>query len=546
MPGNAPQDDYVVSSFKLYAEIEGFGRVEDIVAISGTFAINTIPKASLTLACGINATTQQPATAHRMLANLKMRASVKVYLEIETTDGKKENSPSLKIMVFEGYYVGFGFQRAQDNAQYTMHLVHWLDDLNIGSMLSRNYYPGAPFSLEQSAVLTAAATGQGDSGVNPASSMIDPTKKYVNEANIEDNMWDLVMKPLLINISKWAGPNTCTDKDDNTSKPIQDALGKIKGKLPLQLKSKAADVTDAATAVNQGLSQLGFGGYHYNTFWGALLGLWAPNFLFAISPGVEEATLFPYFGGLRHSGDAKTITAEDYGYSNFMCNTGTILEGVNLYYAQQTASGVVPGGLRPLTEKAMCEPIGWYPHPDQRDIRGTVLIKEPPGWLNGCVAFTPHTLESVGEGSDRTGDNNNGMQHGNENRADGGPDRTGARAQLKNSGLADRFAEQWYKHEFLQQRYGELSGKLRFDIAPGSIVKIEAPRRSMPDLPDNTDLVAMVAQVSFVINAELANAGTAFSLTNIRSIDEDKEELKTADMPPLYNDKWLGGSLAKI
>jgi hypothetical protein len=54
-------DNYVFSQFKLYAMIEDIGRVDDVVAISGNFALNTIPTASLILACGINATTNAQA-----------------------------------------------------------------------------------------------------------------------------------------------------------------------------------------------------------------------------------------------------------------------------------------------------------------------------------------------------------------------------------------------------------------------------------------------------------------------------------------------------
>lgn len=558
MADNATKDDYVVSTFKLYAEIEGFGKVEDVVSISGTFALNTIPKASLTLAAGINALTGAEASAHRILANVKMRAKVDVFLEVETTDGKIEQSPSQKIKVFEGYYAGFGFQRAQDNAQYTMHLVHWLDDLNIGSMMTRNFFPGSPYSFAESAnawtVLSDGFTNNNNSGIALAVPALDAKKIYTRPEKIEKDMWEETLKPILKKVAGFRSPDSgCADVPQDTSKAIENALNRMNGgpnkaKLPLKIRDSALNENDVATAVSRGLSQTGLAGYHYSTFWSTLVGMWAPNFFFAVSPSVEYANVFPYFGGLQFEPGKffKTIKADDYSYANFMCNTGTILEGVDIFWQKESNTGAAAGTPANQDVKrattTMCFPLGLFPPRGQRDHRGTILIKEPPFWVN-FVSYTAHSVESLGLASQRVGDTSTGTESGNAKPANG-EDRAGQQASIKQSKLLDRFAEHWYKHEFLQNRYGELSGKLRFDIAPGSIVKIEAPKRTMPELADNkTDMIGMVAQVSFVINAELANAGTAFSLTNLRSELEDKDPLKTSKLPPLYADKWAGGPL---
>jgi len=554
MADNVTKEDYVVSSFKLSAEIEGVGTVTDIVAISGTFALNTIPKASLTMACGINATTGKPATAHRLLANLKMRAKVDVFLEVDTIDGKKENSPPNKVKVFSGYYAGFGFQRAKDNAQYSMHLVHWLDDLNVGSMLTRNFFPGAPFALAEAAnCWDVTFEGGGASGAALPYPSLDHRRDFIKIENIEADMWGKVIKPILEKIAGFRSPEQGCDIDPPDAKnTIKEALAKINGgpnaaKLALSLRTLVDQITpsDVANGVDKGLAQTGLAGYHYSTFWSVLVGAWAPNFFFAVSPSVDFANVFPYFGGLRFGGAKfKTIKAEDYSYANFMANTGTILEGVNIYWSTSSNSGFVSGSNTDMASTKMCLPLGLFPPKNKRDHRGTVLVKEPPAWLN--IAFDPHTIESTGIGTNVTGDAFTGTADGNDNRADGGPTLPEAQNGLMESKFLDKFAEHWYKHEFLQQRYGEMSGRLRFDIAPGSIVKIESPRKMRPpELADTqTDMIAMVAQVSFVINAELANAGTAFSLTNIRAAAEDRDDLKTADKPPLYSNKWEGGPLS--
>lgn len=125
-----------------------------------------------------------------------------------------------------------------------------------------------------------------------------------------------------------------------------------------------------------------------------------------------------------------------------------------------------------------------------------------------------------------------------------------AATELKDSEICTRFAKHWYKTEVLSQRYGELSGKLRFDIAPGSTVKIEMPVQGRssggPLAPDpDGNMIGYVTEVTYSINAERAVAGTSFKLSFLRTEDEDDEGLFTDAQPPLYkaSGAWGGGNL---
>ena len=104
------------------------------------------------------------------------------------------------------------------------------------------------------------------------------------------------------------------------------------------------------------------------------------------------------------------------------------------------------------------------------------------------------------------------------------------------------FAEHWFKNEVLSQRYGEVSGKFRLDIAPGSIIKILTPDDAIEK--NEQPMFASVTQVSIVINAEQHAAGTTFILSNLRSDEENKNEIYTSDTPPLYEEGWSGCDLA--
>lgn len=552
------RDDFVFSSFKLEAEIEGFvDPITDIVSMSATFGLNMIPKASLVLATGINALTDNPASAHSLLDQIEMRAAVKVTLVIETTDGDLFRSPPQRVVVFEGYYAGFGFQRAQDNAQFTLHLVHWLDDLNQGSMLSRNFFPGSGYSLADNAVNWTIQAGQGRTGTIPPIPGLDPNGQHIKYANYTDDFWAKTIKPLFEVIAKWPRPDdTCAPKNEaDPQDTIKKALAKMPGHatgfggnagvLALNFKNLVDQMNEATLdrTINNAMSQTGLAGFDYTTFWSVLVGMWGPMFLFGVSPSTTFANVIPYYGALRfdeNDPNFKTIQADDYNYANFMANTGNILEAVAIYWASKSATNIIPGdSIRPLTKDQFCKPAGVYPPVDNRPHRGFVLIKEPPPWIGDTRA----TLAAGSSGlvNRPTGDIH--TPTAGDNSTPGGRSAADLSAAPAKSRILDVFAEHWYKNEVLQQRYGELSGKLRFDIAPGSTIKIEAPKRAMPGL-EQPDMIAMVAQVSFVINAERTNAGTSFSLTNLRTVKEDQDDLKTSPLPPMYKQKWAGGPLA--
>lgn len=545
-------DTYVFSTFKLTAEIAG-EIVKDIVSFSGTFALNTIPTASMVMACGLNATTNQPASIHKLAKKLKLRDPVKVYLDVDTRDGKKEKSPSAKMLIFEGYYSGFGFQRAQDNAQYTLHLVHWLDDLNVGSMLSRRIFPGAPFDFAESA--NAGSGTDAGAGAAFAEPSLDPTHQYFNASNIAKDFWGDAIKPAFKKLAELPQPdNGCPDAEEEKGPDYQviiDALDKIPGKapnpgkLPLAINGSNLDPDQLARSIHNAVSHTGIMGFNYTTYWSVLLGSWAPNFMFAISPGVEFANMIPFFSGLKwqQGGYFKTIEADEYGYANFMANTSQILEGINIFWNQNFEKSGITGGTearRPTTR--FCDPLGSFPPKNLRDHRGTVLVKEAPAWIAEYLQPDAYVPDSTGMQLQHIGDTS--IPWWGSATPSGGKELLAElQRQMKNSRLLDKFAEQWYKNEVLQQRYGEMSGKLRFDIAPGSTIKIKAARKTMPALTDHVDMIATVVKVSFVINAEQASAGTAFTLSNIRSEFENDNPLLTSDKPAIYEKGWAGGPL---
>lgn len=552
---------YVATKFTLTATIGGI-EFDDIVSMSANFALNTIPSATLIVASGKDYIRNKLATIHRERENLKHRAPVEVKLTIENTDGQKDMMEEGTYIVFRGVLAGIGYQRAYDSVSYTLHILHWLDDLNNSSIMNGNWFPGAPHDLAQAAAgYSIEKDGTPSWSTVPT---IDSKRAIINEDNISTDLWAKVFQPILKKFAELVPPryqNENSEKNDAALEalkrmPPEDAIGQQYYK-PLALDLDNIDGFNLSFAIREQIVSDAKQSYSYTTFWSKLVGDYAPQYFFAISPAVEYALPIPFFAGLKKhyvpphhkaAGRDVTIDSKEYNYANFNANTTQIIESVDIFYSAQSGSGLFTGGIDG-GGASFNYPLGWYPGQTDKTKRGLKLLKEPPGWMTNIVPWSAFAARTAAIKGDKCLGGTDAPQNGPENVPNKfkEPEATVADAQQKSpteNKAMTRFAHHWYKTEVLYQRHGELSGKLRFDIAPGTIVKINTPPYDL-DSDKYDSLFATATQVAFVINAEKATAGTSFVLAHIRTEEENNDtELFSFDRPPLYTESWQGGPLA--
>lgn len=556
---------YVFSRFRVTAKI---GDVEfpDIVSFSATFGLNSIPTAKLIVATGREVRSGEQATIHTAKDKLKPRDEAVVTLSIETTDGDTSKMESGEYVIFRGYYVGIGYSRTFNSSNYTLNLVHWLDDLNNSSMLNGNWFPGAPFDLAQNAAYYIVPPIPGAGAAAPDAKRwstvpaIDPDGQIITPTNIQTDLWNNVLKPAFTAIANFPSPRFQSEPAGTTNAAALAALERMPGKVgedyyqPLALDISGLESNNIQYSVQAAISKEALESFAYTTFWSKLIGEYASQFFFAISPSVEFALPVPFFAGVRK--EYITIEADEYGYANFNANMSQLLESVDVFYSPQPSfTNYQVGGATPPPPKLQ-EPLGYYPLEVNQDRRGLKLVKDPPGWMTNFVPDAIYAGRSTGTTARPVGDTM-APQNGE---ATPPPDwlrpEDALQEQLGSRALF-RFAEHWYKTELLSQRYGEMSGKLRFDIAPGTVVKIEVPPRDQRPGgwfvgPPDDSMYATVTQVSFVIDAERAQAGTSFALAHIRTAEENATDTITncqncgreEERPPLYQKLWRGSPLA--
>lgn len=527
--------------FRLRAVIGSFDFT-DIVQYSASFAMNTIPTASLILPVGRGDKNQQLATIHNAVKEIRPQMPVAVYLTCNTLD--RENATTgvpdgEEIQIFEGIVAGTGWQRTSKGAHFVLHLLHWLTYLNDASAVSASLHPGSPADLAYPAVFPAIGLNNANPGSSPIPAWVpNLSSKDVNIGTLTD-IWGNIMLPWLTTLSNDDPYDSALRDVVGVGDPdILDALSRMAPNpdgQPLELDLQGAAGAVLSDGMRTALVNEIGGSWINTTLWGKLVGEWAPAYWFSVIPRVSDALIVPFTGGLRGEPWA-VIGDEDYGSAELNGQLHQTLRAVGIAYPIGSATAfdlnvgiqqVARSGLFGLFRPAGLE-------------KGMVLLKDAPKWLSNPVLA--NTLSLFAEGIDDDSPINTALdevgagQAANANLDDNLP-------QLR--GIASAYAHQWYVLEALKGRTGEIVGKLRFDISPGSNVFVVAGgAANIPDAANiQEDIYATVMQVSYVIDAQGQKAATAYTLAHIRTAHENATEGTSIDKPPLYKKAWRGAKL---
>lgn len=535
-------EPFAHQKFKLVADINGT-IFEDVVSFSSTYKLNDIPKASLVVAVGYEARSnrKKKATIHDAKKKIKARDPVTVTLTMfAAAAGDTSKVESGTFVIFKGIVAGLGYERAYNSANYTISLLHWLDDMNNSSALNGNWFPGAPHAMATNAAFYALSMTEGGAGSDPFSSVpaIDISGEVINKGNAESDFWGKVIKPLFKKICTYPLP------DDGPNTAAIAALDRIDAPVPLALDLSGLDSANIELSLRYALTKESLDSFAYTSLWNKLWGEYASQFFFAVSPGAERSRVIPFFAGLQWSAAESKggvhIKGDDYHYATLNANMTQFIETIMVFWPQNSDPMLGTGGETQGFDD-FSFPVASYPPVAGGDKPGLRLFKEPPPWLANVSPWPIYSGASTGVKGKAPGDCM-APGEGEENPPPDWLPPPRASQELGGSGICERLAKHWYKSEVLSQRYGELQGKLRFDISPGTTVKIDMP---INEIGDDGSMIGFVSSVSFSINAERASAGTSFGLSFLRTEEEDKEGIYTEKYPPLYKPAtvWGGGPL---
>ncbi len=529
----------------LTLEVEGVDEFE-VAQFSAAFAANEIPTAAVMLAIGRDARTNELAALHRSGRLLKQMTKAFVWFEPRGEYAPGVDWPAGRRKIFEGYFTGFAYRKIAGKVHAVANLAHWLAALGFSSALTRNGHVSNPSALNAAAVISSLANP--GAGRGHYISQLAPAELVT--ARVETDLWAGI-KSVFCALSQIktmpAGPdNSCTGTGDATVNDVaQYALGKIEGPstgcalpytygAPLKLNTLGIDLV--AEAVASAVSKEMIEGYAATSFWDKLVGQFCPMFGMAVVPMVDSAVVAADTPAYAKS-YWREITTDTYDSYDMTRELHRPLRAVGVAptFAGQTRAGVAAQG------EQLSLIGGCYVEDSVQPGDGMVLYVPSPPWLELVQATPSHVLGTSGLGENAAV--RSATTTASVGRSDATqPDTVGTQVNE----LYRRYAQAVYVNQMLRGQGGSFSGKLRFDIAPLSIVRLRATSEKFigagqDDLAET--LVGCVQRVTVSINAEAGLAGTTFQMSHTRTEAENKlPRTSVADHPLFLNSIHGGGN----
>ena len=285
-----------------------------------------------------------------------------------------------------------------------------------------------------------------------------------------------------------------------------------------------------------------FESFNNTTMWGKLVGSYAKSFAFCVVPQVTKCLVIPFVGGLRET-YCKKIESSDYASISLSGKLSRPLRAIviNGDVGSDTGLGANsggPAGLGGLNAGV----VGCFA--PEGLVEGMILYENAPRWLSGVASGGHSTARSTGlaagtgTGSATTpAEDDDGLIANKEGK-------TQEEIHRDATAMYNGWAHAAFVARQLSGRTGNLFGKLRFDIAPGSNIIIEgSSERFIEGDQTSEKLYATVVRVSYRLDAEAHTAGTGFSFAYSRTDAENKDDKTSLEKHPLYETSFLGAPL---
>lgn len=533
---------YTSVDFDLWATIDGVHV--NLVQFACSYEMNRIPSCTAILPVGYTALPPHIASAAHTAAGLK--TPLQVPMVVYATSTLKATSgpaiwPAGTYVLFCGWCTGVGYRRTHSGYAMTVEGTHWLSALSFSSTLSGTSHPNNPAHFTFNSVINLNAAG-GNLGHFVARTA---AQDIINSANITANLWGDAVKPWFLELAgkdRLQIPEFAGKGNDGVNQEATAALNLIGGELPFDGHGADGDAAAGAIADDIAVTTLTpsnasntLHGMANMTFWDKLVGELSSKYFFKLIPFPDRAELVPFIPGFapqggvwNPNGEAATIMARDISQQDMNAHLPRALRAVGFYAGHGSRAG---GNLIP--DDAVNDDTigGMYIGRDN----GMVMLKRAPQYLSNYVLPFVFAADALGINDVR----GNAFNHP----GDGAPN---AAAQDPKAGkedavtLLNELAHAMYVYELLKNRWGDITGPVRFDICPGSTISFEGTDgQGQP--PGAGELrYGEVIRVSHYFDAQHQKCYTGFRMAHVRTGDEHGDPDYTIDQHPLYTNSWHG------
>lgn len=542
------------SIFSLELEIEGLGRFP-VSQFGSDWAINTIPTASCVLPLGRAMASGTVSPAHKGIWAITDKPPAKVYFRASGQFAENQAWPEDEIVIFDGRLTGRAQHSSSGSRGLSVQLTHWLSYLDSASALSAAAHPANPLQYSFSAVVGNDAMASGFAAAR-GMAQYAMTEHIADSVAVSQDLWGNCLKPLLANVLetdsvKFSGvlanciPNI-HKKVDITK--YRESLARINGVVTLPklaaystplpaygttlgMNGAGALPLEIVRAMTYAIGDEGVNSYAANTIWSKIIS-YAASFLFAVVPLTSRALVVPFSSLTRQA--YKVVEANETEMQQLAARSNRNLRATAIWSSLGDKTG---WSQPPLSQTG----IGGCYSPPNADPNGQIWTLNAPSWLNnlrvnGFTAGTTTGLKNntAAGGATTPAANNPALA----------PAVTPAQRVAETGELFNGYAHAAYVNEALRGRVGSISQKLRFDIAPGSIVQVKSEGdRFIKDDDTTESLYGAVTSVSIGINADAPAAGTRLQLENFRTDAENNDERTSVAQHPLYTTLYKGAPL---
>jgi len=533
----------------LRLEIEG--RNLEVTQLTCTYALNEIPRATCVLGVGRNArNVLRSAGIHEAAPALDQLVKAKIFWKPSGDFDHVFKWSEEEMMLFDGYVIGFGYEKINGQMQAMVSLGGWLMDLAASSSLSQASHPSNPSNYAYSAVHSPGGSGSANKPSNLfQQDSFSPAFEDDVWTGIKDNLCRLANRNLINrNLGdEIAGVNQTTPETPNTQ--ALEALKRIEGgsedcafvgeRFGPPLVFDAGEFSlSIARGVADAFSETMLNSYAYHTFWDKIIGELGPSFMFSLVPMVDRAMVVPFQPGSRALWK-KEIKAEEYDHIGFDVSMGRPIKTM-IVQNDFTSQTMINVGIA-ADEFGRFGIGGFFRPGDKTSETGVIKFIKAPSWIGNIASTAIYAANTTGVKSKNSTPSATTPSAKTDKDTDKSPKVLNDAAVE----MCNKWARAMYALEALQGRVGSVSGKLRFDIAPGSNIRIAAKPEIFLGAEDSlaTDLIGQVSRVTFSIDAEGSKAGTAFRLFNVRTAAENTSDKTSVDGHPLYTHSFTGAPL---
>ena len=528
---------------------------------SMSFAINQIPEAVCTLATGRDARTLQRALIHQTSSKLTSMLPAQVYFTPEGTFSPDGTSwPGGEILIFDGYIVGGGYQKVAGHATYVVYLQHWLIDLGFTSSLSSISVASNPLDISTYPTIVSPFSS-GDTGASGTPGIFLSDQTFANgvQSAVQTDLWAGI-RVMLCGMTTFEGfiptvvglpASLSTLKKNNRALK---ALVRFEGpSTPLCNKQTSQPyrygvplpltpaLGQATFSVAEAIGRMLLSDAVQQTMWDVLVGSYCTMFQLDICPMVDRAIVAARLPGYRTKQYWRDIPAAEYSHVDEASMIPKPLRGIVIHGSMASDYG---GSFTQPEPGTLAGLFGAYASDAASDADGAILYQAFPKWITSMAWSDLAAGDTTGATSKLAGNTATTAGNGKANKL-----LTPSQMFATMTDVANRYAQSLFIQEVLRGRSATYIGKLRFDIAPGSHIRIQGSPEVFVGASDTLaeDRFGQVNRVTIEINAEARRAVTSFMVTHLRNSAENNDDRTSITAHPLYGSGvMLGAPLAPV